>query len=85
VPLKGTSPKKLDAMTSDTVLKVSFPRFLLDLNLAYAVDGPNSKALRRDGVLHLYLKKKDTTQTWCKLCFKGTKESLSHFSTFGAL
>ena len=76
VPLKGTSPKKLDVMLSESVVKISFLPHLLDLVLDLTVDVPGSRALRRNGSLHLFLKKKYANITWEKLCFEGTRKEM---------
>lgn len=74
IPLKGVTPKKVDIFTASTILKVSFPPFLLDLDLSYPIDVEKSKAVLKDGTLKIRLSKKhDQQQLWGHLCFEGTK------------
>jgi dyslexia susceptibility 1 candidate gene 1 protein len=77
VPLKGVSPKKVDVFTASTILKVSFPPFLVDLNLFHPIDVDKSKAILKEGTLKILLAKKDgQREFWGQLCFEGTKEEV---------
>ena len=59
IPLKGTSPGKMGVVTAPLLVKVNFSPFLLEIDLAHAVDDLRAAARVRDGVLHLTLPKSE--------------------------
>ena len=75
IPLKG-SRKKADVFTASNILKVSYAPYLLDLNLSREVDEESSRAMLKNGILKVCLRKKES-QSWGKLCFEGSKEDIS--------
>ena len=75
IPFRGKSIKKVDLFVADIILKVSHPPFLLDLNLTKTIQTNSCRAILKDGVLVINLKK--TTQgLWHKLIFDGTKNEI---------
>ena len=72
IPLKGTSPKNTDVFVAETIVKVSYSPYLLDLNLAGNISDAESKAVFENGVLAVRLKKK-APGIWGKLLFDGSK------------
>ena len=76
VSLKGASFKSLDVLLTETFVKVTYPPFLLDLNLLKSVEESRSKAIRKDGVLYIELVKKEKG-IWGHLLFDGTKEEIA--------
>ena len=73
VPLKGVSRKTVDVCTTSNILKVSYKPFLLDLNLFQEIVEDKSKAVFKDGVLHISLAKKES-KLWGQLCFIGSRD-----------
>lgn len=70
IPLKGVSPKAVDIVAARTVLKVSFVPYLIDLDLAGYIDDDKSRAVFKDGVLHIHLIK-ELQIYWNQLLFDG--------------
>ncbi|KAL3823286.1 hypothetical protein ACHAXA_003434 [Cyclostephanos tholiformis] len=73
IPLKGVSSKKVDVFVASTILKVSFPPFLLDLDLHDEIDEDSSRAVHENGALKISLSKR-TVGRWGQPHFIGTKE-----------
>ncbi len=63
VPLKGTSPGKVDIYVTSNTLKVNYNPYLLDLVLKGRVDSVKHKATVKEGVLIITLLK-EATGTW---------------------
>ena len=57
VPLKGTSPSKVDIYVTSNTLKVNYSPYLLDLVLKGRVDSVKHKATVKEGVLIITLLK----------------------------
>ncbi len=79
IPLKGTSPKLVDVLLTETYLKVSFRPFLLEIDLLHCVDDRKSKALIKDGTLLIHLIKSGSASivTWDCLEFEGAKQMIA--------
>jgi dyslexia susceptibility 1 candidate gene 1 protein len=75
IPLKGVSSKKVDVFIASTILKVSFPPFLLDLDLYDEIDEDGSRAVHDNGTLKICLSKR-TVGIWGQPHFIGTKDVL---------
>lgn len=75
VPLKGASRKKIDVFTAPSILKVSYPPFLVDINLYAEINEEKSKAVLKDGTLKVKLAK-EKPNLWGQLCFDGSKEEV---------
>ncbi|KAL3779233.1 hypothetical protein ACHAW5_010371 [Stephanodiscus triporus] len=75
IPLKGVSVKKVDVFTASTILKVSYPPFLLDLNLHDEIDEECSRAVLENGTLKICLSKREVKR-WGQPCFEGTKREI---------
>ena len=73
IPLKGVSAKKTDVFTASNILKVSYPPFLVDLNLHNEIKEDTSRAIFENGTLKIRLSKK-VNGLWGQPCFIGTKE-----------
>jgi HSP20 family molecular chaperone IbpA len=73
IPLKGVSAKKTDVFTASNILKVSYPPFLVDLNLHNEINEDTSRAIFESGTLKIRLSKK-VNGLWGQPCFLGTKE-----------
>ena len=67
VPLKGASAKQLDIVATELLVKVSFDRYLLHLDLLEAIDDQACVAKIKQGVLSLKLKKRAAGVTWASL------------------
>ena len=76
IPLKGTSPKTVDVFAAELVLKVSYPPYLINLDLHAAVDENRSKASVKGGNLTLKLTKKEPG-LWISLVADGSPEELA--------
>jgi dyslexia susceptibility 1 candidate gene 1 protein len=76
IPLKGVSAKKVDVFTTSMVLKVSYPPFLLDLNLHDEIDEDSSRAVLENGTLKIRLSKRNVGR-WGRPQFIGTKEEIN--------
>lgn len=75
VPLKGTSPKKVDVFVAETVLKISYLPYLIDLDLKGSVDDKKSRAVFEKGVLKILLVKKERDDVlWNTLVYEGSAE-----------
>jgi hypothetical protein len=72
IPLKGVSSKQLDVFLAETIVKVSYPPFLLDLNLLKSIEYNQGCANRKDGILYLELIKKERGVMWGTLIFGGS-------------
>ena len=72
IPLKGVSAKKTDVFTASNILKVSYPPFLIDLNLHNEINEDTSRAIFENGTLKIRLSKK-VNGLWGQPCFIGTK------------
>ena len=59
VPLKGTSPSKVDIYVTRNTLKVNYSPYLLDLVLKRGVNSVKHKATVKEGVLVITLFKGD--------------------------
>lgn len=76
IPFRGKSIKKVDLFVADTLLKVSHPPFLLDLNLNKEIQTTSCKALLKDDTLVINLKK-ISQGLWHNLIYDAaTKEEL---------
>eukprot|EP00953_Heterococcus_sp_UTEX-ZZ885_P009246 5468-Heterococcus_DN1.PRE.2 len=53
IPLKGSAPAKVDVFATDCVLKVSFPPYLVDIDLKGSIDETKSRANVKHGTLIL--------------------------------
>jgi hypothetical protein len=73
IPLKGVSAKKTDVFTASNILKVSYPPFLIDLNLHGEINEDTSRAIFENGTLKIRLSKK-VNGLWGQPCFIGTKD-----------
>lgn len=73
IPLKGVSAKKTDIFTASNILRVSYPPFLLDLNLHGEINDDTSRAIFENGMLRIRLSKR-IHEFWGQPCFIGTKE-----------
>ena len=67
IPLKGTSPSKVDIFVTEKTLKVNFSPYLIDLVLKGEVDSVKHKAVVKEGVLHVTLLKKEPNSVWGEL------------------
>lgn len=76
VNLKGVSLKQADIFLASTILKINYQPFLIDLNLFQEIISSTSKAVCKDGVLHICLTKTEP-QLWGQLCFIGSKEEIT--------
>lgn len=59
IPLKATTPSKVDIYATHCVLKVAFPPYLVDIDLHGSIDETKSKASIKDGVLLIKVPKAD--------------------------
>ncbi|KAL7470254.1 hypothetical protein ACHAXS_010492 [Conticribra weissflogii] len=75
VPLKAASRKKVDVFTAPLILKISYPPFLVDINLYAEIDEEKSKAVLEDGTLKVKLAK-ETPCLWGQIYFDGSKEEI---------
>lgn len=57
VPLKGAASKSVDIVATDLFVKVSFEKYLLQLDLLYAIDDTACVAKIKQGKLLLKLQK----------------------------
>ena len=73
IPQKGVSAKKTDVFTGSNILKVSYPPFLVYLNLHNEIKEDTSRAIFENGTLKMRLSKK-VNGLWGQPCFIGTKE-----------
>ena len=80
IPLKGAAQNKIDIFIAETILKVSFPPFLVDLNLANTVDDEKSKAILKNCSLYINLVKK-SDGLWGNLVFNGSKGEIERHRT----
>jgi hypothetical protein len=76
IPLKGVSAKKVDVFTASTILKVSYPPFLVDLNLHDEIDEDSSRAVLENGTLKIRLSKRKVGR-WGRPQFEGKKEEIN--------
>ncbi|CAM9825481.1 unnamed protein product, partial [Discosporangium mesarthrocarpum] len=68
VPLKGTSPSRVDIFATECYLKVSFPPYLLEVDLHGFIDPEVHTARVRGGILIIKLTKKNGyTGLWGKI------------------
>ncbi len=72
IPLRGVSSKKQHVFLAETIVKVSYPPFLLDLNLVKSIACNHGSAYRKDGTLYLELIKKECGVMWGTLIFVGS-------------
>ncbi|CAM9391980.1 unnamed protein product [Ectocarpus sp. 4 AP-2014] len=63
VPLKGQSASKLDVFATECYLKVSFPPYLLEVDLDGYIDSMQPKARVENGTLMIKAKKKEGSAT----------------------
>ena len=75
IPLKGVSAKKVDVFTASRILKVSYPPFLLDLDLYDEIDEGSSRAVLENGTLKIRLSKRKIGR-WGQPQFEGTREEI---------
>lgn len=73
IPFKAKTAKKADIFLAETILKISHPPYLLDINLAEKIDYPLSKVLYQDNIITIKLQKV-VKGLWGKLTFVGSKE-----------
>ena len=73
VPLKGATLKTTDVFVATYILKISFPPYLIDLDLSGAIDQKKSRALYEQAELKLYLRKANFG-LWGKLLFDGNEK-----------
>ena len=72
IPFKG-SLSKGDIFITDCLVKVSYPPFLLDIDLNDAVRTKSCSTVIKDEILLINIEKV-TPILWYELSFKGTKE-----------
>ncbi|KAI8822538.1 uncharacterized protein EV422DRAFT_524364 [Fimicolochytrium jonesii] len=66
IPLKGANPKKTDVYVNDVYVKVNFPPYFFELDLAHEVDSENAVATIGNGCAKLELPKQ-IEQPWTTL------------------
>lgn len=66
IPLKGASAAKMGVVTAPLLVKVNFSPFLLEIDLARAIDDLKATARVRGGSLHLTLPKVEAA-TWGRI------------------
>ena len=59
IPLKNSSPSKVDIFVTSSTLKVNFPPYIMDIILRFPVDPFKHKATVKDGNLRVILYKTD--------------------------
>ncbi len=74
IPLKGSSRKKADILISKLYLKISYPPYLLEFDLAKEVKEEYAKAIYEKEVLILRLRKAEEA-LWGDLLFHSDKET----------
>ena len=57
VPLKGTSPKKVDILVTSSTLKINYAPYIVNIVLFSSIDPIKHKATIKDGDLHVTLYK----------------------------
>ena len=86
VPLKGTSPNKVDIYVTRNTLKVNYSPYLLDFVLKSGVDSVKHKATVKEGVLVITLLK-ETPGVWGDLLSdvkdKATLQEIKKFAVDG--
>ena len=70
IPLKGASAKAVDILATELLIKVSFERFLLHLDLLGPIDDTSCVAKIKQGTLNLRLRKRDPG-AWPSLVVEG--------------
>jgi hypothetical protein len=77
IPLKGASSKNTDVFLAETIVKVSYPPFLIDVNLLKSIEYNEGSAIRKDGTLYLQLMKKERGVIWGTLLFVGSSAEIA--------
>ena len=74
IPHKGSSRKKADIIVSDSYVKISYPPYLLELDLAREIKEEHAKAINEKDLLILRLQKAEEA-LWGNLLFDMDKET----------
>ncbi len=76
IPFRGQSTKKVNLFVADSILKVSYHPYLLDINLFRRIKSSTCRALLNDDGNLIIHAEKEVQGLWQTLVFEGSKEEI---------